>query len=229
MEKLLKDDREKSFEPGYCKKLARVFNRSTGRAGKPIVKWMEIEKWFQNRLQQTLSQDSSTGNPGNFHAASQTCVSNKAAENSPVLKGEKVQSPSEKEFEARSTADGAWYDIEKFIAHRFLGSGEAEVLVRFIGFGPEEDEWVNVKTAVRERSISLENSECNLVKVGEYVLCFQERKDQARYYEAHVVNIEKRLHDIRGCRCLFTIKYGHDNTEEKVHLSRLCFRPYIVG
>lgn len=48
-----------------------------------------------------------------------------------------------------------------------------EVLVSFIGFGPDEDEWVNVKTAVRERSISLENSECNLIKVGEYVLCFQ--------------------------------------------------------
>lgn len=48
-----------------------------------------------------------------------------------------------------------------------------EVRVRFVGFGAEEDEWVNIKTAVRERSIPLEHSECHLVKVGDLVLCFQ--------------------------------------------------------
>lgn len=48
-----------------------------------------------------------------------------------------------------------------------------EVRVRFSGFGKEEDEWVNVRTGVRERSIPLEPSECEKVKVGDLVLCFQ--------------------------------------------------------
>ena len=48
-----------------------------------------------------------------------------------------------------------------------------EVRVRFVGFGAEEDEWVNVKKAVRERSLPLEHSECHKVKVGDVVLCFQ--------------------------------------------------------
>lgn len=48
-----------------------------------------------------------------------------------------------------------------------------EVRVRFVGFGAEEDEWVNIKKAVRERSIPLEHSECHKVKVGDLVLCFQ--------------------------------------------------------
>lgn len=48
-----------------------------------------------------------------------------------------------------------------------------EVRVRFVGFGAEEDEWINVKNAVRERSIPLEHSECHKVKVGDLVCCFQ--------------------------------------------------------
>lgn len=48
-----------------------------------------------------------------------------------------------------------------------------EVLVRFIGFGEEEDEWINIRKSVRERSIALEHSECSKVRVGDRVLCFQ--------------------------------------------------------
>lgn len=48
-----------------------------------------------------------------------------------------------------------------------------EVRVRFVGFGAEEDEWINVRNAVRERSVPLENTECCNLKVGDPVLCFQ--------------------------------------------------------
>lgn len=48
-----------------------------------------------------------------------------------------------------------------------------EVRVRYAGFGKEDDEWVNVKNRVRERSIPLEASDCHKVKVGDLVLCFQ--------------------------------------------------------
>ncbi|MBA0668821.1 hypothetical protein Goklo_001699, partial [Gossypium klotzschianum] len=73
-----------------------------------------------------------------------------------------------------------------------------EVRVRFVGFGAEEDEWVNVKKAVRGRSIPFEHSECCKVMVGGLVLCLQERRDQSIYYDAHVLEIERKTHDIRG-------------------------------
>lgn len=48
-----------------------------------------------------------------------------------------------------------------------------EFRLRFVGFGSEEDEWVNLKNAIRVRSLPLEHSECGKVKVGDLVLCFQ--------------------------------------------------------
>lgn len=54
-----------------------------------------------------------------------------------------------------------------------FGLSLKEVRVRFAGFGAEEDEWVNVKNAVRERSVPLEHSECHKVQVGDLVCCFQ--------------------------------------------------------
>lgn len=48
-----------------------------------------------------------------------------------------------------------------------------EVRVRFAGFGNEEDEWVNVKRGVRERSVPLEPSECVKLSVGDPVMCFR--------------------------------------------------------
>ncbi|KAK6914829.1 SAWADEE domain [Dillenia turbinata] len=72
---------------------------------------------------------------------------------------------SELTFEARSSRDLAWV----------LGSGELEARIRFAGFGYADDEWVNVKRGIHERSIPLEPTECHLVKVEDLVLCFQER------------------------------------------------------
>ncbi|GMY13114.1 protein sawadee homeodomain like 1 [Fagus crenata] len=125
------------------------------------------------------------------------------------------------------------YDVASFLTFRVLCTGELEVRVRFAGFGKEDDEWVNVKRGVRERSIPLEPSECHKVKVGDLVLCFQlsflftsmtyplEREDHAVYCDAYVVEIQRKLHDIRGCRCIFVVRYDHDNSE----LGRICSRP----
>ena len=48
-----------------------------------------------------------------------------------------------------------------------------EVLVRFAGFGPEEDEWINIRKHVRPRSLPCESSECVAVLPGDLILCFQ--------------------------------------------------------
>ncbi|CAN0907270.1 hypothetical protein LINGRAHAP2_LOCUS24709 [Linum grandiflorum] len=50
MEKLL-DDSVQPLNTELFKKLARGFNQSSGRAGKPAVKWTEVESWFQSRQQ----------------------------------------------------------------------------------------------------------------------------------------------------------------------------------
>ncbi|XP_048233731.1 protein SAWADEE HOMEODOMAIN HOMOLOG 1 isoform X2 [Ricinus communis] len=137
----------------------------------------------------------------------------------------KVTDLSELIFEARSSRDNAWYDVAAFLNYRVLSTGELEARVRFSGFRNTDDEWVNVKRAVRERSIPLEPSECHRVKVGDLVLCFRERFDQAVYCDAHVVGIQRRPHEAASCRCIFVVRYDHDNTEEAAQLERLCCRP----
>ncbi|KAB5574285.1 hypothetical protein DKX38_001479 [Salix brachista] len=120
---------------------------------------------------------------------------------------------SELIFEALSSKDNAWYDVASFLNYRVLCSGELEVRVRFAGFRNTDDEWVNVRRAVRERSIPLEPSECQRVKVGDLVLCFQEREERAVYCDAHVLEINRQLHDINSCRCTFVVRYDHDDIE----------------
>ncbi|XVF89155.1 hypothetical protein PTKIN_Ptkin19aG0107500 [Pterospermum kingtungense] len=229
MEKLLVEPRELLQSKEFCQKIARSFSSSSGRAGKPIVKWTEVQSWFVARQQESTSKvPSLNGTSKNQCRIPEICPLNNGHQSSEILRGvvsnvgEKVPDLSELEFEAKSSKDGAWYDVDMFLTHRVLSSGEAEVRVRFIGFGAEEDEWVNVKKAVRERSIPFEHSECHKVKVGDLVLCLQERRDQSIYYDAHVLDIERKMHDIRGCRCLFLIKYDHDSSEERVRVRRLC-------
>nr|XP_009790217.1 PREDICTED: protein SAWADEE HOMEODOMAIN HOMOLOG 1-like isoform X1 [Nicotiana sylvestris] len=229
MEKELKQSGEQVCDQEFCKKLAQAFSHSKGRAGKLIVKWTEVQTWFWNRQRSCLSKDNSAEAKRKLPDVTEECALDKANQTFHMPEGQKVPDLSDLEFEARSSTDGAWYDVDTFISHRYLSSGEPEVLVRFAGFGSEEDEWINVRKSVRERSVPLESSECNKVRVGDPVLCFQERKDQARYVEARVIEIQKKFHDIRGCRCLFVIQYDHDNTEEIVHLRRLCFRPSVLG
>ncbi|KAG5540655.1 hypothetical protein RHGRI_020775 [Rhododendron griersonianum] len=186
MEKLHRESAEQSLDPVFCKRISKDFNRSKGRVGKPVVKWTEVQSWFHNRKQSYPLMDASSPNS--------------LEKLSVAPEGETIPDLSELEFEAKSSKDGAWYDVDAFLAHRFLSSGEAEVRLRFIGFGSEEDEWINVKNAIRVRSLPLEHSECGKVKVGD-----QERRDQAIYYDVHIVEIQRRVHDIRGCR---TRKHG---------------------
>ncbi|KAH6783827.1 hypothetical protein C2S52_008786 [Perilla frutescens var. hirtella] len=229
MEQLLDDFKEETLEDEFCKKLARLFNRSSGRAGKPAVKWTEVQSWFQKNHQRGFCRETSLDEAEKLPVVPKNITQNKATRNPKMLEGEEDVDVSRLEFEAKSSKDGAWYDVDSFLSHRFLSSGEAEVLVRYVGFGAEEDEWVNVRDYVRVRSVALDHTECQTIKVGDLVVCFQERQDQARYYDARVLEIQRRWHDIRGCRCLFLIKYDHDNAEEKVRLRRLCYRPTIVS
>ncbi|KAI3803503.1 hypothetical protein L1987_31655 [Smallanthus sonchifolius] len=137
----------------------------------------------------------------------------------------RVADHSQMEYEAKSARDGAWYDVSTFLSHRSLETGDPEAFVRFAGFGAEEDEWVNVRKNVRQRSLPCEASECVAVLPADLILCFQEGKEQALYFDAHVLDAQRRRHDVRGCRCRFLVRYDHDQSEEIVALRKICRRP----
>ncbi|GKB90695.1 protein SAWADEE homeodomain homolog 1 [Tanacetum coccineum] len=90
-------------------------------------------------------------------------------------------------FEALSSKDCAWYDVAVFLNFRRWRNSH------------DEDEWVNARNGVRERSIPLVASECHKVKVADLVLCYRANEDHALYSDAHVVRIERKLHDDANC------------------------------
>ncbi|XP_051137279.1 protein SAWADEE HOMEODOMAIN HOMOLOG 1-like [Andrographis paniculata] len=286
MEQLLVEPKEKLLEKPFCKRLTRDFNRTSARAGKSVVKWTEVRKWFEKNKQDPIN-DTSTDAPINdtsmdapindtstdapikdtstdtvindtstdadikdtstdaaikdtstdaaIHDTSTDAANavsalslNKAKDHTELPYDKLGNDLSMLEFEAKSSKDGAWYDVEALLSHRFRSSGEIEVCVRYVGLCPEENEWVNAKDSLRERSVALDHSECRKVKVGDLVVCFQEKQDEARYYDARVLEIQRRWHDIRGCRCLFLVRYLHDDSEERVRLRRICCRPEML-
>ncbi|CAA0838508.1 Protein SAWADEE HOMEODOMAIN HOMOLOG 1 [Striga hermonthica] len=227
MQHSLTEFKERALDGDYCKKLAGIFNRSSGRAGKPAISWTEIRTWFQKN-QIGLFTDTSCNADTTPAVPPKALTQSTETGNLKLLEAEIDEDTSELEFEALSK-DKAWYDVDTFLSHRYVASGELEVHVKYVGFGAEEAEWVNAKDSVRLRSVALDSSECYKVEAGDHVVCFKETEDKAGYYDAIVIDVERRLHDIRGCRCLFSIRYDHDNTEEKVRLRRLCCRPEMLG
>ncbi|KAL9272884.1 sawadee homeodomain homolog 2-like protein [Drosera capensis] len=204
---------------------------SAERAGKITVQEKQVWNWFQNRryslrnrMARTSGKLTVTSMPRDDVASARTIP--QALHPVPAPFGGKSASEnSQMEFEAKSSRDGAWYDVQGFLSHRYLEAGDHEVLVRFAGFGSEEDEWINVRKHVRQRSLPCESTECVAVIPGDLILCFQEGKEQALYFDAHVLDAQRRRHDVRGCRCRFLVRYDHDQTEEIVPLRKVCRRP----
>ncbi|GFP79642.1 protein sawadee homeodomain homolog 2 [Phtheirospermum japonicum] len=233
--------------------LAQRFSATAERAGKVEVSFKQVLNWFQNRRYAIRAKAAKTPVPGETNASpmprnDQTTVLNvpQAPQPQPQLIPTTMKSvplvphtlpaPSgaaqtatketpTMEFEAKSARDGAWYDVTYFLSYRSLETRDPEALVRFAGFGPEEDEWVNIRRHVRQRSLPCESSECVAVLPGDLALCFQEGKEQALYFDAHVLDAQRRRHDVRGCRCRFLVRYDHDEAEEIVPLRKICRRP----
>ncbi|KAA8523947.1 hypothetical protein F0562_010370 [Nyssa sinensis] len=214
--------------------LAEKFSASAERSGKMVVQMKQVWNWFQNRRFALRSKSAKA--PGKLNVTpmlqdDSTAVRNVPQAPQPIpgpsveTAGRTVSDNSQMEFEAKSARDGAWYDVVTFLSHRSFEAGDLEVLVRFSGFGPEEDEWVNVLRHVRQRSLPCESSECVAVLPGDLILCFQEGKEQALYFDAHVLDAQRWRHDVRGCRCRFLVCYDHDRSEEIVPLRKVCRRP----
>lgn len=215
MEKSLNETGDKCLNVEFFKKLTRSFNSASGRAGKQKLKWSEVQSWYQNNQSDYASKDK---NPD-------ASTLKEPDETTLTSKGDEEHDYSKLKFEAKSSKDGAWYDVEKFVTYRNSRSKQTEARVRFVGYGPDDDEWLNVKESIRECSLGIDHSECQILKPGNLVVCFQEKNESAKYYDAHIVEIKRKMHDARGCRCDFRIRYNHDNVEETVDLNRLYRRP----
>ncbi|XP_018498432.2 protein SAWADEE HOMEODOMAIN HOMOLOG 2 isoform X1 [Pyrus x bretschneideri] len=218
--------------------LADKFSESPERKGKITVQMKQVWNWFQNRRYAIRAKSSKV--LGKLDVSPMSRDDLAAARNVPQgpqqiaapvhvpsVPGSGKGAPENAifEFEAKSGRDGAWYDVANFLSHKNLETGNPEVLVRFAGFGPEEDEWVTVRKHVRQRSLPCESSECVAVLPGDLILCFQEGKEHALYFDAHVLDAQRRRHDVRGCRCRFLVRYVHDQSEEIVPLRKVCRRP----
>ncbi|KAH9320474.1 hypothetical protein KI387_015113, partial [Taxus chinensis] len=227
MEKILEDIKGAIPTRDALRAIAERFSESPERVGKILVQSKQVWNWFQNRRYAQKAKGNKVPGKLNVSASPRDdSVTKRAATNSvAVPSGRNVPDVSQMEFEAKSARDGAWYDVASFVTHRMFDSGDPEVRVRFAGFGAEEDEWVNVRKSVRQRSLPCEASECIAVLPGDLILCFQEGKDQALYFDAHVLDAQRRRHDVRGCRCRFLVRYDHDQSEEIVPLRKVCRRP----
>uniref|UniRef100_A0A0E0LBP5 Homeobox domain-containing protein n=1 Tax=Oryza punctata TaxID=4537 RepID=A0A0E0LBP5_ORYPU len=163
--------------------LADKFTSSPARSGKLAVQPKQVWNWFQNRRYSHRSR-SSRGPPplmqtkmlptgSDEHKSSPFRAMPSASAHSGSPSGKGSLESGQVEFEAKSARDGAWYDVAAFLSHRLFESGDPEVRVRFSGFGAEEDEWINVRKCVRQRSLPCESTECVAVLPGDLILCFQ--------------------------------------------------------
>ncbi|TVU11270.1 hypothetical protein EJB05_44844, partial [Eragrostis curvula] len=216
--------------------LADKFNASAARAGRNIaVQPGQVLTWFKNRRRRNYpvcrpptapSEAATQGQAGALVGQPSPAAQDTAGSSSGDVAGWKNHMESgQVKFEVKSARDGAWYDVAAFLSQRGMETGDLEVKVRISGFGAEEDEWVKVRTCVRERSLPCQDTECACVLHGDLVLCFKESNTQALYFDANVTGIQRRRHDSRGCRCRFLVRYDHDQSEEIVRLRQLCRRP----
>ncbi|BFI29874.1 protein MpHD2 [Marchantia polymorpha subsp. ruderalis] len=230
MEKALDANKGSTPARSVVQHLSDSFSASADRAGQKPIQWKQVWNWFQNRRHSQKAKIARSPDKVKAvtAAAPEPSHPKRVATTSaavPSAAAGRRGNDAQMEFEAKSARDGAWYDVSTFISHRLATTGDPEVRVRFAGFGSEEDEWVNVRTAVRQRSLPCEASECVAVLPGDLILCFQEGNEQALYYDADILDVQRRRHDVRGCRCRFWVRYRHDQAEEVVPLRKVCRRP----
>ncbi|XP_071733491.1 protein SAWADEE HOMEODOMAIN HOMOLOG 1 [Rutidosis leptorrhynchoides] len=237
MEHLYKKRGDELQQQEHCEELATKFSRSDNRNGKSTVSWDQVHNWFLDR--QTFAKvksksladavtkklpiiNSSPNALKKFVAKSEAWAE---AEKLKKPKAQRVAELSDLMYEAISSKDCAWFDVAQFMTFRIMHSGELEVRVRFSGFSPDEDEWVNVRTQLRERSIPLVASECDKVNIGDLVLCYRANEDHALYSDAHVTKVERQMHDNENCTCTFVVRFQYDGVEMDVKCNEICRRP----
>jgi hypothetical protein len=114
-----------------------------------------------------------------------------------------------------------WYIVDNQLKLMYLVTWVKEARVRYHGFSKDEDEWINVKDGVRQRSIPLEASECHKVKEGHLVLCFLVM-DSSLFYCTYI-NIVSGVHVIDAVLCTRQILFAHTTRHEQWERNFLCW------
>ncbi|KAI3802711.1 hypothetical protein L1987_30852 [Smallanthus sonchifolius] len=240
MEHLYRKRGKEVKQQEFCEELAGKFSGSAIRNGKSIIAWDQVHTWFLDRqlFSAVKSKSPVVGldvvkNKLAALNSSPTALKNlialskahAAAEKPKKPKAQRVEETADLIFEAMLAKDCAWFDVVAFLNFRIMYTGELEVRVTFSGFSHDQDEWVNIRNAIRERSIPLEASECHKVKVGDLLLCYRANEDHALYSDAHVLRVERQLHDKDNCTCIFVVRFEYDNAEMGLNCSEICCRP----
>ncbi|KAL9264313.1 sawadee homeodomain homolog 2-like protein [Drosera capensis] len=186
--------------------LAEQFSKSAERAGKITVQGKQVWNWFQNKryalrakMVKTLGMLTVISMPPNEVASIRIALQGQQTIAVPSGGKTGVEN-SQLEFEAKSARDGAW----KF-SFALLDSGPVM--------------WHSTWVFFKGQTHSISSYD------RPFPLKSQEGKEQALYFDAHVVDAQRRRHDVRGCRCRFLVRYDHDQSEEIVPLRKLCRRP----
>ncbi|KAK3002201.1 hypothetical protein RJ639_021007 [Escallonia herrerae] len=221
MENFYKELGEKSLSWEFCRELAITFSGSTHRTGKSAIKGEQVQDWFQDKqrklaakfaLREVVAPSDATRTktaPDNFSLLSlkELADSRKRKSAAAIL-----QKPKETPC-FLGVLEVLFIALEMRSFQKANCYSEVEARVRFAGFRNVEDEWVNVRRAVRERSIPLEPSECHRVKAGDLVLCFRESDDNALYCDAYILEVQRLMHEVTDCSCIFVVRYALDNVE----------------
>eukprot|EP01018_Ginkgo_biloba_P021238 Gb_03638 [translate_table: standard] len=172
---------------GGCKSKKMKSGSVEEYLGSRCVEWDDVEtenvkkdenvlSLFRNRRHAQRSKNAKMAVKLNFASSpSDESYTKRAATHSfvaPSGSGRRAPDNPKMEFEAKSARDRAWYDVVAFLTHRMLESDDLKVQVRFVGFGAEEDEWVNVRICVRRLSLPCEVFECVAILPGDLILCF---------------------------------------------------------
>ncbi|KAL3645923.1 hypothetical protein CASFOL_011103 [Castilleja foliolosa] len=134
-ERLFDESKEQSPEMDFYKNLARSFNGQT---------YFEVRSWFEKKRRNGLLKETSF--------------------DSDILRNKATEDPISPENAERMVEMYPSWCLKQ--GRRLMGHGMMlirlsptdlsvqEVYVRYAGFGAAEDEWVNVNSDVRERSIA---------------------------------------------------------------------------
>ncbi|KAK8618818.1 hypothetical protein V6N13_132797 [Hibiscus sabdariffa] len=139
MENSYKAKGDETLNEEFCKKLATNFSSSSNRLGKSTVTWQQVQHFFQEKQMEKQNEQDPSAMALDLFVDLSDANSSKPLEIMHQRKGT-AEDLKELSFEARSSKDYAWYDVETFLNYRVLYNGELEVRVRFSGFAKAEDE-----------------------------------------------------------------------------------------
>ncbi|KAM5579166.1 hypothetical protein ABKV19_009112 [Rosa sericea] len=129
MENIFKETPQQSLTQEFFQNLATNFSCQPSRVGKSDITRQQVEGWFQSKRKEIQAKGTSSSGAFDWVVESHEDLSDltmfsNAPDNSQKPKDPCVTDLSELAFEAKSSKDGAWYDVASFLSYRVVSSGE---------------------------------------------------------------------------------------------------------